>query len=77
MLSCLTSIKYSQETLECLSVRRGFYGADCMVPTMRNNIDLILSYTIKLLMDTVNSIGATIGVEEERMHVCHVCRQST
>lgn len=43
-----------------------------MPATIRNNIDLILSYTIKLLIDTVNSIGATIGVEEERMHVCHV-----
>jgi hypothetical protein len=33
-----------------------------MPATMRNNINLILSYSIKLLMDTVNSIGATIGV---------------
>ena len=40
-----------------------------MPATIRNNIDLILYYTIKLLMDTLNSIDAIIGVEEKPVHV--------
>ena len=48
-----------------------------MPATIKNNIDLILSYTIKLLMDTLNSIDAIVRVEEKPVHVCHVWRQPT